>query len=546
MAARGSQRSPSPLIEWARDAGVSREEQIFLNERIAFFAALIAVISICFLIISTVANLIFASTEVVVANLVSLESVFQLCAVAVSGLQWLLCRKGRRTLPELATIDSLGIWLVMSFYGAMILFGQDGVLAVHELMAFMLITLTIVFARGVIVPASTMRTAAISAIACIPVVVVSVIARGGQGPDGQPMTIEAGLYIGTWSCVAVILASASARTIYGLRAQVRAATQLGQYTLEEKIGEGGMGAVYRARHALLRRPTAVKLLPAHRAGEVQVQRFEKEVQLTSALTHPNTINIYDYGHAEDGTFYYAMEYLDGFTLEDLVAAEGPIPAERVAHIIAQAAGALTEAHHVGLIHRDVKPANIMLCARGGLFDHVKVLDFGLVKELDDPATHQLSGTNVLVGTPLYLSPEAITDGDRVDARSDLYGLGAVAYFLLTGTPPFDGKGLVEICSKHLHAAPERPSQRLGEAIPPPFEALVLACLAKSPDDRPASARELVRRIEACRLQPWGDQQAQTWWSERAPQIARGKRRAKPESGVTVAVDLTRRATSLAD
>jgi serine/threonine protein kinase len=236
-----------------------------------------------------------------------------------------------------------------------------------------------------------------------------------------------------WLVVAVAVATACSRVIYGLRREVRLARRLGQYTLEEKLGEGGMGVVYRARHALLRRPTAVKLLKGERLGEASLRRFEREVLLTASLSHPNTVSVYDFGRTPDGVFYYAMEYLEGLSLEQLVAEEGAQPPGRVVHVLRQVLGALAEAHGVGLVHRDVKPDNVILCERGGLSDVAKVVDFGLVKDLD--AADALSHEGMLVGTPLYLAPEAIRSPDT-DPRADLYSLGAVAYFLLTGKHVF--------------------------------------------------------------------------------------------------------------
>ncbi len=291
--------------------------------------------------------------------------------------------------------------------------------------------------------------------------------------------------------------------------------RLGQYTLEEKIGEGGMGAVYRAKHALLRRPTAIKLLSPDHAGVANVARFEREVQLTSKLTHPNTIAIYDFGHTRAGAFYYAMELIDGVSLQELCEEDGPQPAGRVVYILSQIAGALAEAHELGLIHRDVKPANILLSSRGGLPDFVKVLDFGLVKEVDsaDPA---LSTANALTGTPLYMAPESILRPDSVDARVDLYALGGVAYWLLTGTAPFEGSSLVEICSKHLHTPAVAPSSRASGNVPAALDALVLRCLAKEADERPASARVLAAELHALRTEsPWSEEDARNWWVARS-------------------------------
>ncbi len=232
------------------------------------------------------------------------------------------------------------------------------------------------------------------------------------------------------------------------------AKRLGQYTLDKKLGEGGMGMVYLAHHAMLQRPTAVKLLNIEKSNEQTLARFEREVQLTSRLNHPNTIAIYDYGRTPEGVFYYAMEYLDGINLEDLVRRHGPQPERRVVSILEQVCGSLSEAHAIGLIHRDIKPANIMLTERGGIRDFVKVLDFGLVKALETDRDSSLTAEGVFTGTPLYMSPETIQASDRVDARTDIYAVGAVGYFLLTGTPVFNGSNVMEILHKHVSEAPE--------------------------------------------------------------------------------------------
>jgi serine/threonine protein kinase/CHASE1-domain containing sensor protein len=318
----------------------------------------------------------------------------------------------------------------------------------------------------------------------------------------------------------------TASTVLRLRRQVRAALQLGQYTLSEKLGEGGMGTVYRAHHALLRRPTAVKLLhPAH-CTATAVTRFEREVQLMSALTHPNTAIVYDYGHTPEGIFYYAMEYIDGITLQELVDADGAQPAGRIVHILSQMCMALAEAHAMDWVHRDVKPANVMLCNRGGIPDFVKVLDFGLVKELANDAAVELSQSTTLLGTPNYIAPEAIVGAKPVDARVDVYAVGAVAYFLLTGDAVFTGGSILEICAKHLSLIPDPPSERLGEPVLPELEALVMRCLEKDPDARPKSAAELGTALSELVVPPWTKQDAFRWWQERAPAIEQHIRSAR--------------------
>ena len=302
-----------------------------------------------------------------------------------------------------------------------------------------------------------------------------------------------------------------------IRRQMQAAIdqaerELGQYHLREKIGSGGNGAVYRARHALLRRPTAIKLMNPEFAGsEAARQRFEHEVQITSGLSHPNTIAIYDYGQTPDGTLYYAMELLNGSTLEQLVRITGPLPAGRVIHILAQIAGSLAEAHGKGLIHRDIKPSNAILCERGGLFDVVKVLDFGLVKEMAQVAG-DLTHANVLIGTPLFMAPETISEPGRASPQSDLYALGAVGYFLLTARNVFDGGSAVEICAKHLNDPPTPPSERSGLPIADDLEQLILQCLAKDPADRPLSAGALRDQLLACNdADRWSQDDARHWW-----------------------------------
>jgi serine/threonine-protein kinase len=321
--------------------------------------------------------------------------------------------------------------------------------------------------------------------------------------------------LSTWCAVATAATTVVSRVIYGLVSQVRDAMHLGRYTLGAKIGEGGMGEVYRAEHAMLRRPTAIKLLLPSKVSASSLERFEREVQLTSRLSHPNTIAIYDYGRTPDGIFYYAMEYLDGLSLESLIASDGLQPAARVVHILLQAAGALAEAHGVGLIHRDIKPANIMLCERGGMPDVVKVVDFGLVKNLDaDNTDVALTNTNALTGTPLYLAPESISRPDKIDARIDIYALGAVGYFLITGTPPFTGHNVVEIAGHHLHTVPELPSVRLGRAVPPKLDALILSCLAKDPEVRPRDAQSLMTSLLECEAEsPWNSNSARAWWTD---------------------------------
>jgi hypothetical protein len=325
-----------------------------------------------------------------------------------------------------------------------------------------------------------------------------------------------------WTLFGLLLCSAAvmaAGTVVIARQQrqvekaQQAIKQLGQYTLEEKIGSGGMGSVYRARHTFLRRPTAVKMLNTEQVTAGAIARFEREVQLTSNLNHPNTIAVYDYGRTSDGVFYYAMEYLEGIDLEKLVKNYGSLPEGRVIDILKQVCGSLAEAHGIGLIHRDVKPANIILTARAGLIDFVKVLDFGLVKVVDAEEESKLTQANTLLGTPYYMSPEAVEQPDSITAQSDVYAIGAVGYFLLTGTTVFTGKTIMDVCMKHAHAVPDPPSKRLSYPICPALEAVLLQCLAKDPKDRPQGTRTLLDQLAQCRpAQTWTQADAAAWWS----------------------------------
>jgi serine/threonine-protein kinase len=335
----------------------------------------------------------------------------------------------------------------------------------------------------------------------------------------------------------VVVTGVTSHVIYGLRAQVRHAMRLGQYELGRKLGEGGMGVVYEATHMMLRRPTAVKVLPIDKAGEQTVARFEREVQQTSRLEHPNSVSIYDYGRTPDGQFYYAMEYLDGLTLEQIVDTDGPIGVARAAQILQQAAHALAEAHALGLVHRDIKPANIMLCERAQVPDTVKVLDFGLVKAIDNPEIDdRITQANAIVGTPHYLAPEAIATPDDVGPASDVYALGAIGFFLVTGREVFTGQSVIEVCSKHLHRAPESPSAVLGDAIDADFEALILRCLAKPPEERPRDGAALAHDIEQLDLAGWTVQDARSWWQD-LPQRRQDAMQSKETGRTQLAVDI---------
>ena len=314
--------------------------------------------------------------------------------------------------------------------------------------------------------------------------------------------------------ILVILAVGSAfgaHTISRLRRQVAEARQLGQYRLRRRIGGGGMGEVYLAEHQLLKRPCAVKLIRPDSATDPRaLARFEREVRLTATLSHPNTVEIYDYGRTEDGTYYYVMEYLPGLSLAELVERHGPLPPGRAVYLLRQVCQALREAHAAGLIHRDIKPSNIFAARRGGMDDVAKLLDFGLVLPAATAVAPHLSEEGQILGTPLFMSPEQATGGRELDERSDIYSLGAVAYYLLTGRPPFDEGGGIGVMIAHARD-PVVPPSRVRAGIPEDLERVVLRCLAKDPADRFPDAESLEQLGECACAGDWDQDRAARWW-----------------------------------
>lgn len=313
--------------------------------------------------------------------------------------------------------------------------------------------------------------------------------------------------------VAVATALLSAWSALRFRSELGATRRLGGYVLEERIGEGGMAVVYRARHALLKRPCAIKLLRPARATDETIARFEREVQLASQLSHPNTIEIFDYGRTADGQFYYAMELLDGITAAELVARWGAVPVPRTLQILRQLCAGLAEAHARGLVHRDIKPENIMICRRGGEFDVVKILDFGLVKNVAQQHSRDLTRTLRILGTPLYMAPERLRNPADVDARADIYAVGAVAFFLITGRRLFDASDDLAMTTQVLNDEPPRLSAVATAPVPGELDLLVQACLEKKREERPQRVTDLLEALDALALElRWSQQDAQAWWA----------------------------------
>ena len=396
-----------------------------------------------------------------------------------------------------------------------------------------------VFARALIMPSSGRRTALASVATALPMFASGTVLAFTVKQDLPAWGYFVGMVL--FCVMPLVIATAGSHIIYGLRRQVSAAQQLGAYTLDRRIGEGGNGEVHLAHHILLRRPTAVKIMHPDRFGAGTLERFEREVQAMSRLTHPNTVAVYDYGRSADGVFYYAMEYLGGgIDLDKLVRKHGAQPSGRVAHILAQVCGALHEAHVSNIIHRDIKPANIILCERGGMPDVAKVVDYGLVKELT--ADTNVS-TQVVLGTPNYIAPEAFTNPNAVGPGIDIYALGAVGYFLLTGRHVFDGTTPVEICIAHVTKPVVPPSQVAARHIAPELEALIMKCLAKQPGDRFATVQEV--RDQLLALPPakdWSDDDARLWWRE-LHTVEQDIKAASQAPTLTITVDLAERSVA---
>jgi eukaryotic-like serine/threonine-protein kinase len=516
--------------------GTSAEDVALLQKRVALFGKLGACLAGIAFALAYVPFLVHGHPLPTPAVAMHVASGLGLLGV------WAWCRRGTRSLASLRAVDAASVLVSAAGFDVMTTlfpaFTRPDLLAA-------LITAQIVIMRAVLVPSSARRTFLISIVASVPLFAIAYatqreLAATGADAHGLLSMLELEMGAVIWSLTNTGVATTTSSIIYGLRRQVRKAMELGQYTLLEKLGEGGMGQVFRARHAMLRRPTAVKLL--HSDTDQDLARFEREVQLTAQLTHPNTITVFDYGKTPDGVFYYAMELLDGADLQKIVDASGPMPPARVVHVLEQVADALAEAHAIGLIHRDIKPANIILCARGTMRDVAKVVDFGLVKSTKSDAGAAdlaVSAANTVLGTPLYMAPESIRSPDEVDARADLYALGAVGYFLLTGTPVFTGTSLVAILGDHLHAKPAPPSTRSGAKIDEDLEALLLACLAKSPGDRPASAVVLRDGLRACAAAgKWTEADAEAAWKDR--DYANGASSVVSPTAATIAVDLDQR------
>jgi eukaryotic-like serine/threonine-protein kinase len=511
-----------PLLERGLD---STSGPAFVRERLALVAKTLFLVSFSFYLF-LLASLTLIGGAPFIPVVLGPIALGHLCASLTMALVWLITSRATLSLPALGALDAASFVLAGVFLSFMTATDEGQIL--QTLLA---LTVTVML-RAILLPSKPARTALLSALVFVPTVLVCIAGHHpttflpGFSPRYQKLHMTLNTIL--WSVLGTTLATVVSQVLYGLRRQVAEASELGQYLLEEKIGGGGMGEVWRARHRLLIRPAAIKVIRRKAVPgmatdpELLVRRFEREARATAALTSPHTVQLYDFGVAEDGRLYYVMELLDGLDLDTLVRQYGPLPPERVIHILRQVCAALQDAHANGLVHRDIKPANIVVSRAGTTYDFVKVLDFGLVK-LDSPGRAggadavKLSAEDSWSGTPGYMAPEVVMGTAETDHRVDIYALGCVAYWLLTGKLVFEGENAMQVMMQHATATPRPPSARTDRPLPAALEALVMQCLEKEPGRRPASAAVVSERLDAVPLrEEWTADRAEEWWAMHRP------------------------------
>jgi eukaryotic-like serine/threonine-protein kinase len=521
---RPAESGTGAVLEWGLDTSNGLD---FVRERLALVGKTLFLVSFGFYLF-LLASMVLVGGAPFVAVVKGPVAFGHLAASWTMGLLWLLARHARLSVRSLGTLDAITLVVACGFLSIMTMNDEGQILQV-------LLALTVtVMIRAILVPSRPRRTMMLSALAFLPTVVVCIARHSPTallpgftaGYQKQYMTLNTVL----WSVLGTTLATIISRVTYGLRQQVAEANELGQYVLEEKIGGGGMGEVWRARHRLLIRPAAIKLIRPQMSGdpELLLRRFEREARATAALKSPHTVQLYDFGATEDGRLYYVMELLDGLDLDTLVRQYGPLPPERVVHILRQVCSSLQDAHANGLVHRDIKPANVVVSRAGTTFDFAKVLDFGLVKldtarKAEDDAV-KLSTEGSAGGTPAFMAPEVVLGVADTDHRVDLYALGCVGYWVLTGKLIFEGRSVVEVMFHHAHTPPPRPSTTSELPIPAPLEDLVMECLEKDPARRPTSAEAVSTRLDAVSLESaWTVERAERWWAMHRPLPADARR-----------------------
>jgi hypothetical protein len=489
-------------------------------------------IYILFLAMATFYRLVVVGDDDPVISILDVAvTTFLVAMIALLSSRWPVSIAWLKGL-ELGAIGLFAIRNAVVEYRVVLLFSLRGdpMMAQLTVKNLVLLTCILILTYGLYVPKSTRRAALVTGpLALLPfatLLVLYVLHPDAMGWLGRGWRLSRTPRIVLLSFDAMTLfivaagAAIGARAISRLRRQVALARQLGQYRLRERIGGGGMGEVYLAEHQLLKRPCALKLIrPGAAVEPLALARFEREVQITATLSHPNTIEIFDYGRTEDGDYYYVMEYLPGLTLSELVEHHGPLPPARAVYILRQVCLALREAHTAGLIHRDIKPSNIFAARRGGMDDVAKLLDFGLVRPAAAAIAPHLSEEGQILGTPRFMSPEQARGRQDLDERCDIYSLGAVAYYLLTGRPPFDEGGGISVMIAHVRDPVVPPSQ-VQAGIPQDLERVVLRCLAKNAADRFPNAACLERALGDCDcVKDWDLELAARWWQQAGKGLA---------------------------
>ncbi len=444
---------------------------------------------------------------------------FQLASAGASLASFALWRVARSPRISATALHTIGLVyeVIICFLMAFLFFWQFYL--EHRVVANLTWVPVVVVLFPLILPGppARMLAAAIVSGAMAPLALFVLSATGKvvlpSGIEGYAPTIVASVF-------AVVFARIGARLVYGLGREVAAAREFGSYHLEERLGQGGMGEVWRARHRLLARPAAIKLIRSTlTASPDALRRFEREAQVIAGLRSPHTVTLFDFGVADGGEFYYVMELLEGLDADRLVRDFGPVPPERVIHILRQVCHSLSEAEAAGLVHRDIKPANIFLCRYGEDHDFVKVLDFGIVKAFSggEAASSDSTRENVVAGSPGFIAPEQAMGERDVDGRADIYATGCVGYWLLTGKRVFEASTPLGLLMAHAGQTPAAPSMRTTRPIPPELDALILRCLGKEPASRPASARDLARELAGVPgTDAWTEERAAEWWKQAVP------------------------------
>jgi serine/threonine-protein kinase len=516
--------TPSELLETqvastpASQAGAERVEELpddLLREATHRLGLLAAVWAGLFVIGIVMNDVLAPLLDIPMRDLIPWDRPADVVAVlSIAGSLWLWRYTRRLTCRPRTALDLALVYEVLLAFGI----GVVNQWEPHRVLAGRLSWICVLVLLFPMIVPNTPRKTLIASLIAASMDPFGLLIAHWRGLAVPTFTIIVWNYLPNYVCA--LIAVIPSKIMVHLGRHVQRARELGSYRLVELIGQGGMGEVWRATHRMLARPAAIKLIkpeilgtPGKSDSAAVVQRFRREAEAASFLQSPHTIRLYDFGETRAGTFYFVMELLDGLDLETLVRQYGPIPPERVTYVLRQLCHSLGEAHERGMIHRDVKPANIFLCRMGREYDFVKVLDFGLVKFDQDESIMDTikAAAEVTTGTPAYMAPE-MANGESVDRRADLYAVGCVAYWLLTGRLVFEAESALRMLIQHIQAQPLPPSERGGQAVPPALERLIMRCLEKDPARRPSSADEILAELDRVELDgAWDQPRARQWW-----------------------------------